>query len=49
VLVAPVVAGLRQSLALVLVGLAGLALALAGVCWALTNKGLVRALAIARR
>jgi diacylglycerol kinase family enzyme len=47
VLVAPVVAGLRQSIALVLVGLAGLALALAGVWWALTNKGLVRGLAIA--
>jgi diacylglycerol kinase family enzyme len=47
VLVAPVVAGLRQSIALVLVGLVGLALALAGVWWALTNKGLVRGLAIA--
>src|SRR5215218_5392977 len=47
VLVAPVVAGLRQSIALVLVGLAGLALTLAGVWWALTNKGLVRGLAIA--
>jgi hypothetical protein len=47
VLVAPVVAGVRQSLALVLVGLAGLALTLAGVWWALTNKGLVRGLAIA--
>jgi diacylglycerol kinase family enzyme len=47
VLAAPVVAGLRQSIALVLVGLAGLALALAGVWWALTNKGLVRGLAIA--
>jgi diacylglycerol kinase family enzyme len=47
VLVAPVVAGLRQSLALVLVGLVGLALALAGVWWALTNKGLVRGLAVA--
>jgi diacylglycerol kinase family enzyme len=47
VLVAPVVAGLRQSLALVLVGLAGLALTLAGVWWALTNKGLVRGLAVA--
>jgi hypothetical protein len=47
VLVAPVVAGLRQSLALVLVGLAALALTLAGVWWALTNKGLVRGLAIA--
>ena len=47
VLVAPVVAGVRQSVALVLVGLAGLALTLAGVWWALTNKGLVRGLAIA--
>jgi diacylglycerol kinase family enzyme len=45
VLVAPVVAGFRQGLALVLVGLAGLILTLAGVWWALTNKGLVRALA----
>jgi diacylglycerol kinase family enzyme len=47
VLVAPVVAGLRQSIALVLVGLVGLALTLAGVWWALTNRGLVRGLAIA--
>jgi diacylglycerol kinase family enzyme len=47
VLVAPVVAGPRQSLALVLVGLVGLALTLAGVWWALTNKGLVRGLAVA--
>jgi diacylglycerol kinase family enzyme len=47
VLVGPVVAGLQQSLALVLVGLAGLALTLAGVWWALTNKGLVRGLAVA--
>jgi diacylglycerol kinase family enzyme len=47
VLVAPLVAGLRQSLALVLVGLAGLALTAAAVWWALTHKGLVRALAAA--
>jgi diacylglycerol kinase family enzyme len=47
VLVPPVVAGLRQSIALVLVGLVGLALTLAGAWWALTNKGLVRSLAIA--
>jgi diacylglycerol kinase family enzyme len=47
VLVPPVVAGLRQSIALVLVGLAGLALALAGAWWALTNKGVVRGLAAA--
>jgi hypothetical protein len=46
-LVPPVVAGLRQSLALVLVGLPGLALTLAGVWWALTNRGLVWGLAIA--
>jgi hypothetical protein len=46
VLVAPV-AGLRQSIALVLVGLAGLALTLAGAWWALTNSGLVRGLAAA--
>jgi diacylglycerol kinase family enzyme len=42
-----VVAGLRQSIALVLVGLAGLALTLAGAWWALTNKGLVRGVAAA--
>jgi diacylglycerol kinase family enzyme len=47
VLVPPVAAGLRQSLALVLVGLAGLALTAAGAWWALTNKGLVRWLAAA--
>jgi diacylglycerol kinase family enzyme len=47
VLVPPVVAGLRQSIALVLVGLVGLALTLAGAWWALTNKSLVRGLAIA--
>jgi hypothetical protein len=47
VLVAPVVAGFRQSIALVLVGLIGLALTLAAVWWALTNKGLVRWLAVA--
>jgi diacylglycerol kinase family enzyme len=47
VLVAPVVAGFRQSLALVLVGLAGLALTLAGAWWALAHKGLVRWLAVA--
>jgi diacylglycerol kinase family enzyme len=46
VLVPPLVAGLRQSLGLVLVGLAGLALTAAAVWWALTNKGLVRALAV---
>jgi diacylglycerol kinase family enzyme len=47
VLVPPLVAGFRQSIALVLVGLAGLALTLAGAWWALTNKGLVRGLAVA--
>jgi diacylglycerol kinase family enzyme len=47
VLVGPVVAGFRQSLALVLVGLAGLALTLAGAWWALTNKGPARWLAVA--
>jgi diacylglycerol kinase family enzyme len=47
VLVAPLVAGFRQSLALVLVGLVGLALTMAGVWWALTNKGLIRWLALA--
>jgi diacylglycerol kinase family enzyme len=46
VLVPPLVAGLRQSLGLVLVGLAGLALTAAAVWWALANKGLVRALAV---
>ena len=47
VLAPPVLAGFRQSLSLVLVGLVGLALTLAGVWWALTNKGLVRGLAVA--
>src|SRR4029450_4282196 len=47
VVVPPVVAGLRQSIALVLVGLAGLALTLAGAWWALTNKGPMRGLAAA--
>jgi diacylglycerol kinase family enzyme len=47
VLVPPLVAGLRQSVALVLVGLAGLALTLAGAWWALAHKGPLRGLAIA--
>jgi diacylglycerol kinase family enzyme len=47
VLVAPVVAGFRQSVALVLVGLLGLALTLAAVWWALTHRGLLRWLATA--
>ena len=47
VLVPPLVAGFRQSIALVLVGLIGLALTAAGVWWALTNRGLIRWLAVA--
>jgi diacylglycerol kinase family enzyme len=47
VLVPPLVAGFRQSVALVLVGLAGLALTLAAVWWALAHRGLVRRLAAA--
>jgi diacylglycerol kinase family enzyme len=47
VLVPALVAGFRQSVALVLVGLAGLALTAAGVWWALAHKGLVRGLAVA--
>jgi diacylglycerol kinase family enzyme len=47
VLMPPLVAGFRQSVALVLVGLAGLALTAAAVWWALAHKGLVRALAVA--
>jgi lysylphosphatidylglycerol synthetase-like protein (DUF2156 family) len=47
VLVAPVVAGFRQSIALVLVGLIGLALTMAAVWWALTHKGVIRWLAAA--
>ena len=39
--------GFRQSVALVLVGMAGLALTAAGMWWALTHKGLVRGLAVA--
>jgi|Tabmets5t2r1_1033131.scaffolds.fasta_scaffold00633_6 diacylglycerol kinase family enzyme len=46
-LVPPVVAGLRQSVALVLVGLAGLALTAAGAWWAVAHKGPVRWLAAA--
>jgi diacylglycerol kinase family enzyme len=40
-------AGFRQSVALVLVGLVAMGLTAAGVWWALTNRGLVRWLAIA--
>src|SRR5215216_1031114 len=47
VLMPPLVAGFRQSVALVLVGLAGVALTAAAVWWALAHKGLVRALAVA--
>ena len=39
--------GFRASVALVLVGVAGLALTAAGIWWALTHKGLVRWLAVA--
>jgi diacylglycerol kinase family enzyme len=39
--------GFRASVALVLVGIAGLALTAAGIWWALTNKGLARWLAVA--
>jgi diacylglycerol kinase family enzyme len=39
--------GFRPSIALVLVGMAGLGLTAAGVWWALTHRGLVRGLAIA--
>jgi diacylglycerol kinase family enzyme len=39
--------GFRASVALVLIGLAGLGLTAAGVWWALTHRGLVRGLAIA--
>jgi Diacylglycerol kinase catalytic domain len=39
--------GFRASVALVLVGMAGLALTAAGIWWALTHKGLVRGLAVA--
>jgi diacylglycerol kinase family enzyme len=47
VLVPLLAAGFRQSLALVLVGVVGLALTAAGVWWALAHKGLVRGLAVA--
>jgi diacylglycerol kinase family enzyme len=39
--------GFRASVALVLVGMAGLALTAAGIWWALTHKGLMRGVAIA--
>jgi diacylglycerol kinase family enzyme len=39
--------GFRASVALVLVGIAGLGLTAAGVWWALTHRGLMRGLAIA--
>jgi diacylglycerol kinase family enzyme len=47
VLVPLLVAGFRQSVALVVVGLVGMGLTAAGVWWALTHRGLVRWLAIA--
>jgi hypothetical protein len=39
--------GFRASVALVLVGVAGLGLTAAGIWWALTHKGLMRGLAVA--
>ena len=47
VLVPLLVAGFRQSVAMVLVGLVGMGLTAAGLWWALTHRGLVRGLAIA--
>ena len=47
VLVPLLAVGLRASLAVVVTGVVGLALAVAGVWWALTHKGLVRWLAVA--
>jgi diacylglycerol kinase family enzyme len=47
VLVPLLVAGFRQSVALVVVGLVGMGLTAAGVWWALTHRGLVRWLAVA--
>jgi hypothetical protein len=47
VLVAPLVAGVRQSLALVVVGLVGLGVTAAAVWWAASRTGLVRGLAVA--
>src|SRR4029450_1558514 len=48
VLVPPVVAGFRQAVALVLVGVIGVGLTLtfAAVWWALTHRGVIRWLAI---
>jgi diacylglycerol kinase family enzyme len=47
VLVPLLAIGLRASLAVTITGVVGLVLAAAGVWWALTNKGLVRWLAVA--
>jgi len=47
VLVPLLAIGFRASLAVTITGVVGLALAAAGVWWALTNKGLVRWLAVA--
>ena len=47
VLVPLLAIGLRASLAVVVTGVVGLALAAAGVWWALTHKGLARWLAVA--
>ena len=43
VLVPLLAIGLRASLAVAITGVVGLVLAAAGVWWALTNRGLVRA------
>ena len=47
VLVPLVAIGFRASVALVAVGLVGLALTVAGLWWALTHRGVVRGLALA--
>ena len=47
VLVPLLAIGFRASLAVVVTGVVGLALTAAGVWWALTNKGVVRWLAVA--
>jgi diacylglycerol kinase family enzyme len=47
VLVPLLAIGLRASLAVVITGVVGLAVTLAGVWWAVTNRGLVRWLAVA--
>ena len=47
VLVPLVAVGLRASVAVIVTGVVGLAVAAAGVWWAVTNKGVVRWLAVA--